>query len=109
MNKWKNINLPFGPIYDDKSIDKKMKILRNTKIKKDQDKIQKDIDELYDGMDSFYKRKLNIPGTLIETEDGDQVLIGHINTLLGVCDDCTMFEPDTIVKRYKVVWIEKKK
>ena len=109
MNKWKNINLPFGPIYDNKSIDKKFGILRNTKNKNDQEKLNNDINELYDGMDSFYKRKLNIPGTLIETEDGEQFLIGHINTIRGVCDDCTMFEPDTIVKRYKVVWIEKKK
>ncbi len=52
---------------------------------------------------SFMGQGLNKAGTLIETEKG-QYLIGHINKLGGVCDDCTQFEPDTVIKRYKVVW-----
>jgi len=49
------------------------------------------------------------PGVLVEVEvDGDikQRLIGHANPLWGVCDDCVEFEPETIVKRYKVIWEE---
>lgn len=57
---------------------------------------------------SFTGRGLNKPGTLVEVFDGDvtkQFLIGDINTLAGVCDDCTAFDGYTvIVKRYKVVW-----
>jgi len=53
--------------------------------------------------DSFAKRGLIVPGTLIEMEDGHTLLIGHINELGGTCDDCN-FGGDRIVKRYKVVW-----
>lgn len=55
-------------------------------------------------LDSFRKRELNQPGTLIELENGEQYLIGDINPILGVCDDCTDFAPECIVKRYRVVW-----
>jgi hypothetical protein len=60
---------------------------------------------------SFEKMGLNKPGTLIEVEvDGKlhQYLIGDINVLRGVCDDCTMFDKSAIVKRYKVVWTPEK-
>jgi hypothetical protein len=55
---------------------------------------------------SFCGRKLNQPGTLIEVKiDGElkQLLIGDINTLGGVCDDCMDFGRDVIVVRYKVL------
>lgn len=60
---------------------------------------------VYEG-DSFEARGLNKPGTLIETDRGT-FLIGHINPNRGVCDDCTEFAEDTIVKRYKIIWKEK--
>ena len=56
---------------------------------------------------SFCGRGLNNPGTLIEVEiNGElkQFLVGDINCLRGVCDDCTAFDNETIVKRYMVVW-----
>jgi len=59
---------------------------------------------------SFVGMGLNKPGTLIEVIiDGKlQVfLIGHINPLSGVCDDCPMFDNDIMVKRYKVIWEQK--
>jgi hypothetical protein len=55
---------------------------------------------------SFVGRKLNKPGTLIEVETNGKIqryLIGDINTLRGVCDDCVSFDNPTIVKRYKVI------
>jgi len=58
---------------------------------------------------SFSSLGLNKPGVLIEVEqDGKDVqyLIGDINTSCGVCNDCTAFSDDTIVKRYKIVWQE---
>jgi hypothetical protein len=54
---------------------------------------------------SFCGRGLNQPGTLVIV-DGEQFLIGDINPLRGVCDDCTAFARDAIVQRYKVVWEE---
>lgn len=56
--------------------------------------------------DSFEERKLNKPGTLIFTEKGETFLIGHINRLRGVCDDCTEFSGETIILGYKVIWQE---
>lgn len=57
---------------------------------------------------SFSGLDLDKPGTLIEVEfEGkiNQYLIGHINPLAGVCDDCCGFDKTTtIVKRYKIVW-----
>lgn len=55
--------------------------------------------------DSFKERGLAQPGTLIDTEKG-VFLIGHINPNRGICDDCTEFDNETIVKRYKIVWKE---
>lgn len=59
----------------------------------------------YDEGESFEENGLNKPGTLIETEHGT-FLIGHINPLRGVCDDCTEFGNETFVKRYKIIWTE---
>ncbi len=56
---------------------------------------------------SFCGRGLNKAGTLIEVSHNNvvkQYLIGDINTLGGVCDDCMAFENDAIVLRYKVVY-----
>lgn len=50
------------------------------------------------------------PGMLVEVGFKDEVstetyLIGDINTLAGVCDDCTAFKKSTTtVIRYAVVW-----
>lgn len=54
--------------------------------------------------DSFSGRGLNMPGVLIRMKDGAEYLIGHINELRGVCDDCTEFGSDAIVAAYQVVW-----
>lgn len=54
---------------------------------------------------SFCGRELNKPGTLIEVLIGKelkQLLIGDINSLGGVCDDCMGFDKNAIVVRYKV-------
>jgi hypothetical protein len=51
----------------------------------------------------FVGEKLNKPGTLVETNTG-QFLIGHINTIRGVCDDCEAFDHYATVIRYKTVW-----
>jgi hypothetical protein len=57
---------------------------------------------------SFCQLGLNQPGTLVEIEiygNTKQYLIGDINPLVGVCDDCVAFEKrEAIVKRYKIVW-----
>ena len=42
----------------------------------------------------------NMVGMVVETKDG-VYLIGDINPLRGVCDDCTAFEQNTIVLRYR--------
>jgi hypothetical protein len=63
--------------------------------------------QAYDG-DSFKKRDLNKPGVLIRLADEREFLIGHINEWRGVCDDCTEFEADEIVKAYKIVWSPEK-
>jgi hypothetical protein len=60
---------------------------------------------------SFEAMGLNKEGTLIEVDVGGklkQYLIGDINRLRGVCDDCTAFDSGAIVKRYKVVWTPEK-
>jgi hypothetical protein len=47
---------------------------------------------------SFCGQKLNVCGTIIELDDGTLELLGSINCLGGVCDDCS-FEGG-IIKRY---------
>lgn len=69
---------------------------------------QEDMDAYYKeiGLKSFCGRELNKPGTLIEVLIGKelkQLLIGDINILGGVCDDCMGFGKDAIVVRYKVL------
>jgi hypothetical protein len=60
----------------------------------------------------FCKKELNQPGTLVEIEWYDSkkrptrktFLIGDINKVSGVCDDCTAFPAeDARVVRYKQV------
>lgn len=57
---------------------------------------------------SFCGLGLNNVGVLVELEDEVnlmQYLIGDINQLGGVCDDCMGFRKEkAIVKRYKIVW-----
>lgn len=74
---WIEINLPYGPIYGD-----------NLK-----------------SLDSFENRGLNKPGVLIKTADGKEYLIGNINEIRGVCDDCVEFSENEIVAAYKIVWV----
>ena len=78
--RWIKCGLPFGPIYKRNSLDHK---------------------------DSFTERGLAQAGVLIDTKEGI-FLLGHINQLGGVCDDCKVFEPETIVRKYKVVWQKSK-
>lgn len=53
--------------------------------------------------ESFEGKKLNIPGNLIRIAEGE-FLIGHINPVKGICDDCVQFKNEEIVLAYKVVW-----
>ena len=83
MNRWINMNLPYGPIFDYAA------------------------GYADNEVDSFTKRDLSKAGVLIEVQEETgkmQYLIGHINENRGVCDDCTMFDTDTIVVRYMIVW-----
>jgi len=58
----------------------------------------------YDGAPSFEETAPQpLAGLLIETEHG-QHLIGNINELRGVCDDCTEFGGETVVRRYRIIW-----
>lgn len=76
MKGFTEINLPYGPIYSDEE------------------------------EDSFTFRKLNRPGTLIKMKGDKKIyLIGDINPLRGVCDDCTQFRKEKIVECYKVLVI----
>lgn len=93
---WIELGLPYGPIYGDGL----------------------DSDGRINQLDSLAKRGLDVPGVLIKIktgphknrngiccEDGSEIyLIGHINELRGVCDDCTDLDSDTIVLAYKIVW-----
>lgn len=73
--EWIEINLPYGPVYG----------------------------EDLEFKDSFCQRKLNQPGTEIELENGEKYIIGNINKVAGVCDDCVAFEREDIVKRYRAL------
>lgn len=43
-------------------------------------------------------------GMLLKTRlDDKPVLVGHVNQLLGVCDDCVDFHAEAIT-HYKIVW-----
>jgi len=75
MSDWVEINLPYGPVYGGSK-----------------------------ELDSFRKRNLANPGTLIRMSNGNEFLIGDINSIRGVCDDCTEFNETEIVMAYRVVW-----
>lgn len=77
MNEWIEINLPFGPIWDP--------------------------DTVCTEKDSFCKLGLNKPGTIIKVKGGKNYLLGDINCIGGVCDDCVAFGKEMIVKRYMVL------
>ena len=62
-----------------------------------QDQIKKD-------NPTFRSLGLNKPGTLIKLEDDSIHLIGSINEIAGVCDDCVEFNSKTIIKEYAVVY-----
>jgi len=87
--KWITLNLPYGPI---------LKNIKDYPFCREED--------------SFYKRRLNKSGTLIDMEacPGESsagiFLIGDINENGGVCDDCLRFNAATIVKRYKIIKIK---
>ena len=53
---------------------------------------------------SFCGQDLNQPGTIVELENGNRLLIGDINKLGGVCDDCQdEIRNETIIKRYVIL------
>jgi hypothetical protein len=78
---WKTINLPYGPIFDNKLNEE----------------------------DSFSKRKLDKPGILIQIETGEEFLIGDINKNRGICDDCAEFDNTMLVVKYAIVFKRKRK
>lgn len=55
-------------------------------------------------LNSFTGRGLNKPGTIIEMADGSIELIGTINDIAGICNDCVRFEREEVVVRYAVVY-----
>ncbi len=55
-----------------------------------------------DDAQTFKGQGLAKPGTQVEV-DGKCYLIGDINLHRGICDDCTAFESDAIVTRYRVL------
>jgi len=75
-NEWIDLNLPFGRVYG------------------------KDFKDL----PSAREKGIISSGTLIEFADtGEKMLVGDVNVLGGLCDDCCV-EKERIVRRYKVVW-----
>lgn len=58
--------------------------------------------------DDFQNDGLNQPGTLIQLATGEERLIGDINPLGGVCDDCQDHALDyrgsAIVAAYAIVY-----
>lgn len=57
---------------------------------------------------SFVARELNRAGTVVEVLSADgklnQWMIGALNELGGICDDCSGINDGDIVVRYRVVW-----
>lgn len=51
-----------------------------------------------------FRPDLAKPGTLIELQSGKRMIIGHINALGGVCDDCSGINDEDIVVRYAVIY-----
>lgn len=56
---------------------------------------------------SYGKDPMIRAGVQIELSSGERYLIGDINMLGGVCDDCREFNSSTVVARYRVVVDEK--
>jgi hypothetical protein len=50
---------------------------------------------------SFSSTLPRVVGLTIDLDNGDQYLIGDINPLGGVCDDCCEVRPERVVKRYR--------
>lgn len=66
-------------------------------------------DELYANdkamaAETFVGKGLARPGTVIELENGKIHVIGSINTVGGVCDDCVDIRDSDIIVRYAVVY-----
>ena len=60
---------------------------------------------IYSENKSFCEMGLNKPGTLIKMKGKKIYLIGDVNPLGGVCDDCMNFDRKDIVKEYMVMEI----
>jgi len=50
----------------------------------------------------FCAAELALAGTAVRIGE-ETVLIGHINEYGGVCDDCRMFDRDSVIDAYAVV------
>jgi hypothetical protein len=50
--------------------------------------------------EEFMNHGLSVPGVIIDVDDSEY-LIGHINNIGGICNDCTMICDEDIVKRYR--------
>ena len=50
----------------------------------------------------FRHHGLAQPGVRIECSNGSEILIGDINTLGGVCDDCLAFDGDNVITKYQL-------
>lgn len=56
---------------------------------------------------SFYRTGMAKAGVMVEFESNGEVvqrLIGHVNELGGVCNDCAEISAETTILRYRVVW-----
>lgn len=43
-------------------------------------------------------------GVLLDVISGEHILVGHINAMGGVCDDCSADIRPSDVARHKVLW-----
>ena len=78
---WIDINVPFGPVWDEQG----------------------------KTVTSFHSMGLNLPGTLLELENGQMYLIGHINER-GSAEgtEYPLFDYRLIVTRYaQLIYLEK--
>lgn len=55
------------------------------------------------GDDCFYNQPFNKPGTIIETDDGYRLLIGHINEMGGIRNTYVLITKDIIITKYLVL------
>jgi len=56
-----------------------------------------------DALKTFTGQGLAKPGVQVEMAGGETYLIGDVNPLGGVCDDCAAFDSTDIVVRYRVL------